>query len=113
VAFVAFTRFPGVTPQQYDVLLVKLGLDEQPAPGQILTIAAESADGVEACDLWLTREAAERYLDDRLRPAMLDAGIRTHPEMRLVPLHNAFAPELDVLARIGAVSLPVGAHMLR
>src|SRR5438034_5783271 len=40
---------------------------------------AEFSEGFEACDVWMTREAAERFLDDRLRPAMLDAGIRTHP----------------------------------
>src|SRR5438034_8597704 len=75
---------------------------------------AEFSEGFEACDVWMTREAAERFLDDRLRPAMLDAGIRTHPEMRLVQLHNAFVPELEMLARMGAVSLPaVEAHILR
>ena len=114
MAFVAFMKFPGITPDQYDRLVLRLGLDEQPAPGQILHIGAEFSEGFEACDVWMTREAAERYLDDRLRPAMLDAGIRTHPEMRLVPLHNAFVPELEMLARMGATSLPaVEAHILR
>ena len=113
MAFVAYTIYPGVTQEQYDQLLVKLGLDEQPAPGQIVSVSSEHAGVMESFELWMTREAAERYLDDRLRPAMIDAGIHTHPEMRLVPLHNAFTPDLDTLARIGAYSLPAGVSPIR
>src|SRR5262249_16896922 len=113
MAFVAYTIYPGVTHEQADQLLVKLGLAEQPAPGQIVSVSSEHAGVMESFELWMTREAAERYLDDRLRPAMLDAGIHTHPEMRLVPLHNAFAPDIDTLARIGAYSLPAGISPIR
>ena len=45
-------------------------------------------------------------LQQRLLPAVSELGIGGEPEIRIVPLHNLYAADPDMIDRIGAVSLP-------
>jgi hypothetical protein len=39
-------------------------------------------------------------------PAVSELGISGEPDIRVVPLHNLYAADPDMIDRIGAVSLP-------
>ena len=108
MAVALFLRFPELTSAEYDRLVLGLELDADPPAGQLLHLATADDDGVDCLDLWRTPEAALAFLEQRLRPALLREGAEP-PEARLVPLHNVFAPEMDAIERMGAVSLP--AHL--
>ena len=99
-------RYPGMKPADYDRLMLAFHLDESPPVGEILHLAVERDEGVEAWDVWQTRQAAESFVEQRLRPALRELGIAIEPEFELVPLHNLYAPDLDMVERIGALSLP-------
>jgi hypothetical protein len=105
MAFATFLRFERLEPERYDRLLVGLDLDANPPSGQILHVAAPVDEGFEVCEIWRTREAAIAYLEGRFRPALIKAGAEP-PAVRIVPLHNLFALDVDAIERIGAVSLP-------
>jgi hypothetical protein len=105
MAFATFLRFERLEPDRYDRLLVGLDLDANPPSGQILHVAAPVDEGFEICEIWRTREAATAYLEGRFRPALIKAGAEP-PAVRIVPLHNLFALDVDAIERIGAVSLP-------
>jgi hypothetical protein len=105
MAVALFLRFADLTAAQYDRMVVSLELDANPPVGQLLHVAAEAEEGIECCDVWRTPEAAVAFLEQRLRPALLQVGAEP-PDVRIVPLHNLFAPELDAIERIGSVSLP-------
>ena len=105
MAVAMFVRFPQLAPRRYDELIVDLELDANAPVGQVLHVAAEGEDAIECCDVWRTSEAAVAFLEQRLRPALLRMGAEA-PEVSLVPLHNLFAPEMDAIERLGAVSLP-------
>src|SRR5262245_66673684 len=98
-------RLP-LPPRTYDALLASLQLDASPPGGMILHIGAEGPEGIEVCELWHTREAAESFLHDMLEPRLAQLGMAEPPECSLLPLHNLYAPDLDTIERIGAVSLP-------
>jgi hypothetical protein len=106
VAVAVFMHFPGLTQAQYDELMSDLDLDADPASGEILHVAAEAPDGINVCDLWQTREAAESFVEQRLRPALYGRKVDVHLRIDVLPLRNVFAPDLDMIERIGAVSLP-------
>ena len=108
MAVALFLHFPELSSAEYDRLVVGLELDANPPAGQLLHLAANTDEGVECVDVWRTPEAAVAFLQQRLRPVLLGAGAAP-PEARLVPLHNVFAPEMDAIERMGAVSLP--AHL--
>jgi hypothetical protein len=93
-------------PRAYDRMVASLELDVSPPIGEIVHVAAEADDGIEVCEVWQTREAAEGFLFDVLQPRLNELGVDQGLEYAIFPLHNLFAPDLDTVERIGAVSLP-------
>ena len=108
MAFATFLRFERLEPERYDRLIVGLDLDSNPPSGQILHVAAPIEEGFEICEVWRTREAAVAYLENRFRPVLIRVGAEP-PSVRIEPLRNLFALDVDAIERIGAVSLP--AHL--
>jgi hypothetical protein len=106
MAVAMFMHWPGVTSDQYDAVMASLELDANPAAGGVLHVAALTEDGLEVCEVWQTELAFHSYLEHRLLPVMGGLEISGLPQITLVPLHNLYAGDPDVIDRIGAVSLP-------
>jgi hypothetical protein len=106
MAVAMLMHWPGVTSDQYDAVMASLELDANPAAGGVLHVAAFTEDGLEVCEVWQTELAFHSYLEHRLLPVMGTLEISGLPQITLVPLHNLYAADPDVIDRIGAVSLP-------
>ena len=105
MAVAMFLRLAHLAPA-YDRLLASLELDVNPPIGEILHFAAETDDGIEVCEIWQTREAAERLPARHADPTLHRLGVEEPVEHAIFPLHNLYAPDLDTIERIGTVSLP-------
>lgn len=108
MAYTLFMRYPDFSLGSYDRMMASLELDVNPPGGSILHIAAEGVGGVNVCEVWQTREAAESFVEHRLRDAAKRQGMKEPLSYRIEPLHNLFAADMDMVERIGAVSLPAG-----
>jgi hypothetical protein len=106
MAVAIFMHWPGVTSDQYDAVMARLGLDANPPAGGIMHMAALTDEGLEACDVWQTEQAFTSFLEQRMLPAVSELGISGEPDIRVVPLHNLYAADPDMIDRMGAVSLP-------
>ena len=106
MAVAMFMHWPGLTSDQYDAVMARLELDSMPAAGYVLHVAAVSDDGLDACDVWQTEQAFHGFLEQRFMPAVAEIGLAGEPEIKVVPLHNLYDADPDMLDRIGAVSLP-------
>jgi hypothetical protein len=106
-----FIHYEGVSLRDYDRLMARFGFDARPPAGEILHVAAEESGHVEVFEVWQTAESAEFFIAERLRPALAELVGDADVEYRIAPLHNVFAPDMEMIERIGAVSLP--AHVAR
>jgi hypothetical protein len=106
MAVAMFMHWPGLTSDQYDAVMARLGLDGNPAAGGVLHVATLNDEGLDVCDVWQTEQAFNSFFEQRLLPVVSELGISGEPEVRLVPLHNLYAGDPDMIDRIGAVSLP-------
>ena len=106
MAVAMFMHWPGVTSDQYDTVMARLELDSNPPVGGILHLAAVTDEGLEVCEVWQTEQAVNGFLERRMLPVIRELGVVGEPEVRLVPLHNLYAADPDMIDRIGAVSLP-------
>jgi hypothetical protein len=104
MAVAVFARFTGVTPERYDEIVAALHLDIDPPAGAILRLATESPEGVVTCEVWQTAEAFHAFVQQRLRPVLLRRRVREEPSVRIVPLHDLYAPDLETIERIGSAS---------
>jgi hypothetical protein len=106
MAVAMYMRWPGITGDQYDAVMVRLGLDANPAAGAILHAATVTDEGVDVFDVWQTEQAFSGFLEQRLFPVIAELGIGGEPEVRVVPLHNLYAADPDMIDRIGSMSVP-------
>src|SRR5687768_16425010 len=106
MAVAMFMSWPGITPDQYDSVMARLDLDANPAAGGVLHLAALTDEGLEACDVWQTEQAFHRFLQHRLLPLAQELELDGEPEISLMPLHNLYAADGDMIDRIGMVPLP-------
>lgn len=106
MAVALFMRIPELTLERYDALIAGLELDANPPGGAVLHIATGAVGAVNVCEIWRTEQAAESFVEQRLRDALRQQGVKDPLSYRIEPLHNLFAPDLELIDRIGAVSLP-------
>ena len=108
MAVTVFMRVPELSLRKYDDMMASLGLDVNPPAGLILHVASEAVGAVNVVEIWQTPQAAEGFIEGRLRGALEAQRIRDPLAYRLEPLHNMFACDVDMIERIGATSLPAG-----
>lgn len=106
MAVAMFMHWPGMTSDQYDAVMARLGLDANPAAGGVLHVAAVTEDGLEVCEVWQTEQALNGFLEHRMLPVVGELGISGEPEITVVPLHNLYAGDPDMIDRIGSMSIP-------
>ena len=106
MAVAMYMHWPGLTSDQYDAIMAKLGMDANPPAGGVLHMATVTDDGVEVCDVWQTEQAFTGFFQQRFLPIVSELGIGGEPDVRVVQLHNLYAADPDMIDRIGAVSLP-------
>ena len=81
MAVAMFMHWPGVTSDQYDAIMARLGLDANPPAGGVLHVATVTDEGVEVCDIWQTEQAFNGFLEQRLLPVVSELGISGEPEI--------------------------------
>lgn len=109
MAVAVFARYPGLAPAQYDEIISSLDLDANPPAGAILHVAAEGENEMLVSEIWRTEQTFRAFFDYRLRPALVMHGIDSNPDVDVTPLHNLYAAEMEMVERMGAVSLPAHA----
>jgi len=86
----------GWTPQQYDELIAKLVADMglppgRSAPGVLFHWAAATDDGMRAIDVYESREAADRLVQDHIGPVAGSLGLPL-PEITEFEVLNFLTP---------------------
>jgi hypothetical protein len=99
-------RYRDLPAATYDEVIASLDLDVNPPAGAILHVAGGDDDAFVISEIWQTEQTFRAFFDYRFRPALRMHGVHTEPTVEIGPLRNVFAPELDTIERLGAVSLP-------
>ena len=85
--------FKGATLDQYDQILEKMGLTPggSTPPGALFHWVAETDDGWHVVDVWESRDAFDRFAQEKIGPYSAEVGIESEPEMRFYDIHNHLA----------------------
>ena len=92
MAIIAHVVLAGVTPEQYDTVRHACGwLDTAPSGGLAHLAWWEGPDN-HNLDAWESEEAFAAFGQDRLAPAMAQAGVNVEPTVTFHPAHEVFLP---------------------
>ena len=102
--WVAVLDIIGLTPEDYDAILRKMGVEHTPAPGIYFHIAAplDGGAGLRVIELWSSKDGFESFIQERLLPSAHALGLQRETTVTITPLLNAFAPrasEITALAQ--------------
>lgn len=81
----------GWTADQYDQLMAKMNLGGHSAPGVLFHWAAVTSNGMQAIDVYESREAADRLVQEKVGPAAAALGLPA-PEISEMEVHAYLTP---------------------
>ncbi|MGA2521100.1 MAG: hypothetical protein ABSG81_09815 [Acidimicrobiales bacterium] len=84
--------FAGATLDQYDQILESIGLlPLGPAPeAELFHWVTKTDKGIRVVDVWESRDAFERFAEDKLAPVFLEIDM-PGPEIQFFEVHNYFS----------------------
>ena len=82
--------FNGATLQQYDEVIAKMGFEPggRGEPGGLFHWVTKTDDGIRVIDVWQSREAFERFAQEKIGPLTADVGLTSPPRITLFDVHN-------------------------
>lgn len=92
MAFATITQVPTATLTGYREVSALAFSPDRPS-GLLLQVAGESEDGLQIVSVWESGAHHDRFVAERLHPALRRAGVPADPDMRHVEFEVA---ELDV-----------------
>ena len=94
MAIAVVMEFDGATLDQYDEVLVKMGLEPKgPGPkGALFHWATATPTGIRVTDVWEDREQFEKFAAEQIGPMTAEVGISGPPTMTFFDVHNYFTP---------------------
>jgi hypothetical protein len=99
MAVIAHVTLPGVTPAQYDAVRAACGWLAEPPVGGIAHCSWWEGGDCHNLDAWDSEDAFAAFAQDRLGPAMAEAGVDAEPKTEFFPAHEVFLPRAVTLTR--------------
>lgn len=85
-------KFPGLTQEQFDQLQRQVDPDSNPPAELLFHASGPMMGGWGVQDFWESREAFDRFLEERIRPALEASGVQLHepPEIKEFQVYEHF-----------------------
>jgi len=82
--------FKGATLDQYDQVVQKMGFRPggPGGPGGLFHWVMKTADGIRVIDVWQSREAFEKFSEEKIVPITREVGVPAPPEIQFFEAHN-------------------------
>ena len=102
-------EWSGMTPDQYNQVMQALDFDNKPPSGGVFHVAGFMGNTMRVLDIWDSQQAFEKFQKDRLTPALQKVGITSQPKVQFFPVHNIYTPNIEMIRKAGASSMPSAA----
>ncbi|HEX5587281.1 MAG TPA: hypothetical protein VFZ17_08240, partial [Acidimicrobiia bacterium] len=82
----------GLSTEQYDAVRKLVNWEGDQPPGGLAHVAAFDDGGMHVNDIWESREELDRFVGERLMPAVAQAGIESQPDVTVWEAHAVYIP---------------------
>jgi hypothetical protein len=100
MAILSVMEWVGNSPSFYGAIIGRMGVQDTPAEGILLHVAAQTPTGMQIVEVWSDQDAFETFIRERLLPAAKDVGLTTEPEYTITEVANLFAPTFNPLQEL-------------
>ena len=92
MATIVQLHWPEATEENYEQVRRTADWEGNRPEGAMLHVVGFSDDGMRILDIWESGEAFQTWFEQRIGPAVQEAGIDGEPDVRMFPLHGVYAP---------------------
>jgi hypothetical protein len=85
-------KWNGIKREQYEAVRRIVNWEANPPKGGMFHVAAFSENALHVTDVWASEEEFNTFVQNRLMPGVMEAGITSQPEVQLLPVHALFTP---------------------
>jgi hypothetical protein len=97
----------GITHREFRSIIDEMGVELRPEPGIYQHISHPTETGYRIIEVWDSQEGFERFLENRMKPAIIKLNIDRETTIVFQPLHNFFGPRIQELPAL-IPQLPAG-----
>jgi hypothetical protein len=94
MATVMLMHWPEVSKTQYEETRKEVKWETNVPTGAKFHVAWFAGDGLHVLDIWDSRKDFEKFVDQRLMPAVKKIGIKGEPKVTFEEAHAIFAPNV-------------------
>jgi ketosteroid isomerase-like protein len=105
MALAVHVTLRSVTQEQYDAVRALAGWLEQPPAGGISHLTWWEGPDCHNIDAWESEAAFAAFTENRLGPAMAQAGVSAEPEVSFHPAHEVFTIRAGIVAPTAAPTI--------
>ena len=91
-------RWAGVKPEQYEEARRTVDWEGDVPDGAVLHVSGFDGGDLRVTDVWESQEQFERFVGERLMPAVKEIGIEGEPEVEFYPVTLVFNPGVPTAA---------------
>ena len=85
-------KWDGITPEQYNEVRNIVKWEENQPKGGLFHVAFFDGKGLRVNDVWESAADFQNFVDNRLMPGVIQAGLTTQPTVEVYPAHAVFTP---------------------
>jgi hypothetical protein len=94
MAIVVLLHWREVSEEKYEKVRKEVNWENDTPKGAKFRVAWFDSDGLHVLDLWESQQEFERFVEQRLMPAVRTLGIEGQPKVEFSKAHAIFAPNI-------------------
>jgi hypothetical protein len=96
---VMIMKWDGLTPAQYEQIRKSVNWEGDRPQGANFHVAAFGNNALHVTDIWDSADDFNNFVQHRLMPGVMAAGIPGMPQVDIYPIHAVYAPDPMHLAQ--------------
>ncbi len=92
-------KWDGVTPDQYEKIRKIVNWEGNTPKGAVFHVSGFNKNALRVTDIWESEVDFNDFVQDRLMPAVAQAGISGKPKVKVFPVHATYVPDVRLLSK--------------
>jgi hypothetical protein len=97
-------KWDGATPDQYEQVRKNVNWEGDKPKGAVFHVASFGNNALHVMDIWESQDDFNSFVQNRLMPGVMKAGIQGQPQIELYPVHATYVANAELLMDASLVS---------
>ncbi len=97
-------KWDGATPDQYEQVRKHVNWEGDKPKGAVFHVASFGNNALHVMDIWESPDDFNSFVQNRLMPGVMKAGIQGQPQVEMYPVHTTYVANAEQLMDVSLVN---------